>query len=127
MINFNYRKEDNIIYVKRQGEINFDDLLLYIGDMDEKIPLLKELYILDDFRESRPKFTASEYPKLVEEIKKRVKKYTKVQHAVIVNNPSNTVLSVIFEGLSVIIDKYAFKTFSTPEAGKFWLWQKHGV
>lgn len=121
MISFSYNKAENIIYAERRGEIGLEEVLTYIKCIDQNHQRLQNLYIIDDFRQSTSVFTRDEYPAMVEEISRRVNRYKQVKHAVIVDNPTETVLSILFEMISDSIENYTFKVFSTSEAAKHWL------
>lgn len=121
MITSKYNKEENIIYVERKGDISIKDLLEYIEELDYKYNDLKTLLLIDDLRNSVSTFLGNDYSSIIKEIETRIKRYDKVKCAVIVNQPKETALSILYKMTSKSIDKYAYETFSTLEAAKRWL------
>jgi hypothetical protein len=123
MIKFYYSTDDNIIYVKRTDEISLKDLFEYILAIDENFNGLNELRIVDDLTNSVRQSDEDDYSTLINEIKKRLIKYTKVKHAVIVNAPTETALSFLFQDTAKELNNYIFRAFCTFEAGKTWVTQ----
>jgi len=121
MINTNYNQDEDIVYVERFDEIDLQELLTYIISLDQEYKDLGSLYILDDIRDSTSKYEAKDYPVIIGEIQKRIKKYNEVRCALVVDTPFETVLSILYEDISKSVDNYNYKTFSTIEAAKSWL------
>lgn len=121
MIDFRYNKEENIVYVDRRNGVSLDEIIRYVENIDFSYQDLQNLYIIEDIRHSVSKFELDDYSIICNEIKKRASKYDEVRHAVIVDNPSNTVLSILFESFSEPIENYFYKTFSTIDLAKNWL------
>lgn len=121
MIEFRYNSEEDIIYLERSGDISLQDVLSCINSINQNFQSLQKLHIIDDLRHSVSTFKKEEYPVMINELKKRVNRYNQVKHAVIVNNPSDTALTILFAMKSKSIENYSFKIFSTIEAAKYWL------
>lgn len=123
MIRYSYDTSDNIICAVRVGNIQLSDLLESVYGIHREFNGLKNLSILDDSRGTTSDFTTNDFPVLLDAIRKLVSNYNEVRHAIIVDTPSNTVLSFLFEELSHVVQNYNFKTFSTTHAAKLWLIQ----
>ena len=124
MIEFSYNRDDEIIYVRRSGDVHFQDLIDYVLRLDNEFSDHSRVYILDDTRGSTPVHDhTNNYRQIAEEIKKRISGYAEVKHAVIASSPGNTALNIIFEILTSEIENYQFRVFSTLEASTVWLKQ----
>jgi hypothetical protein len=125
MIELSYHKDEDIIYVRRSGDIHFQDLIEYVLRLDNEFNAHDRLYILDDTSGSTPRHDhTNNYRQIAEEIKKRISRYTEVKHAIMASSPGNTALNIIFEALTSEIENYHFKVFSTIEASMVWLKQR---
>lgn len=121
MITTRYVKDQDIIYVERTSEIGLQEILAYIKSFDHDFKNFKDLYILDDFRDSISLFNKGDYPIMIQGLEKRLNRYDQVKHAVLVHNPSDTALSILFEMISKVLINYSYKTFSTEGAAISWL------
>jgi hypothetical protein len=124
MIEFSNNRDDDIIYVRRSGDIHFEELIEYVISLDKEFREHKRVFILDDTRGSNPIHDhTNNYRQIAEDIKKRISGYAEVKHAIIASSPGNTALNIIFEMLTSEIGNYQFKVFSTLEASMAWLKQ----
>ena len=121
MINTDYNQEDHIVYLRREGEIKIQDLMSVTKSVSHSFQNLQSLHIIDDVRNSISNFNSNYYPILIKEIGKVAKSFSEVRHAIIVDTPSDTVLSIMFEEISRNLDNYSYKTFSTEEGAKGWI------
>ena len=121
MIDVSYNKEENIIYISRCGEITLEDMINHIKIIDEDFKHLKKLNIIEDTRNSTSKYEITDLPKIIDELNKRMVNFKKVKTAMIVDLPSDTALSIYFEGISKNSEKFYYKTYSTLAAAKSWL------
>jgi hypothetical protein len=122
MIEITYNKDEDIIYVKRSGEIYLLDLVDYAIRIDEEFNELKNLYIIEDTRGSITKHNQKDdFYLIINEVKKRIHNYHKVKVAIIVDNPGDTALAFLYERLSKEVNNYYFKVFMTLKASKAWL------
>lgn len=125
MINFNYDKDEQIIYIDRQGKIDIQDLLTLAMNIIKSFPDPGNMLIIDDTRNSCLNFEADGIAILSEEIGKLAKYYKMVKHATIVESPVDTALNVLYEQLILNNENYFFKTFSTMNAARSWI--KSGI
>ncbi len=115
------KEEAGIFYVTRVGEITLQDIKSYIDQFDKSFKHYKRLFLIEDANQAIPKYKAEGLEEIHEEIKTRIGKYDIVKVAVIVNNPINTALSMLYANLSETIKNYHYKTFSTLEAAERWI------
>lgn len=121
MIEYKYNKKEDIFYVKRYGEVSFDNMIEYINNISKQSLNHKSLYLLTDTRESITKFNIEDFPFILNEIKKRLHNYEEVKDAIIVEAPLNAAFSMFFENISKELENYHYKAFSTVAAAKKWL------
>lgn len=125
MFDTNYIQEENILYMKRKGEIKIQDLFTQVQTTVSNYKDIKCLYILDDARDSNPQFSSRDYPDLSKKISDGLVHFLEVRHAILVDTPMNTTLGILFESIANKIQSYSFKAFFTEEDAKEWL--KGGV
>lgn len=122
MIEISYKEEDNIILVRRSGEIYVQDLINYINKIDQDFRELKRLYILDDAIGSVWKFNhKDDYDLLFHEIDKCARNFIRVYVAIVVDTPQYTAMADLYKLKTDKIKNYYFQFFSTPEAASSWL------
>ncbi len=125
MIHSSYKQGENILYMDRKDEIKMQDLFALVQDTISNYRDIKCLYILDDARNSTPKFSSQDYPELSKRVSDGLKHFLEVRHAILVDSPMNTALGILFEGIANEIPSYSFKTFFSEEDAKNWL--KEGI
>ena len=125
MIHTNYIQEENILHMDRTGEIKIEDLFAQVQKTVSDYKEIKCLYILDDARNSKPQFSARDYPALSSKISEGLVHFREVRHAILVDTPMNAALGILFETIATKIPSYSFKAFFTEEAAKDWL--KDGI
>jgi len=124
MIVSKYNKEDNIIYMHRSGDVYLEDIITNIKNNGKNLQSLKNVFVLEDIRESTTKFKEKDYPKIVEEVKNVLVNIKKIYSALVVENIQDTALSLLFEMISENVSGYEYKTFCTVDAAKKWLFMK---
>jgi len=95
----------------KQDEIKMQDLFALVQDTISNFKDIKCLYILDDARNSAPKFSSRDYPELSKRVGDGLVHFLEVRHAILVDSPMNTALGILFEGMANEIPSYSFKTF----------------
>lgn len=126
MIEYNYNKDEDIIYVKRQGEISFDDLMEYVHNIYNDFQTHNRIFVLTQTIETELIFNPKDYPILINEIRKHLDSIDVYRDAIVISKSLNVAYSVIFEKLSIEIQNYSYKTFSIKEAAKEWLLKEQG-
>lgn len=123
MIETCYSKEENIVYQFRKGSVGLLELMDNIDKLNEEYSHLALINIVDDIRGSTPDFMEQDFGMILMAIKSHSVNYKRINCAVIVNEPHNAALSIMFESEALIIDNFFYKTFSTAKAAKEWLEQ----
>jgi hypothetical protein len=122
MIEISHNQTENLIQVNRTGEIQIQDVIDYIQRIDQDFNEQNNLYVLDDTRSSLSNYNhKDDYDRLIEEMEKCIRKFSRVHVAIVVDTPANAALSDIYKVMTNRISNYFFRIFSTPEAAKSWL------
>lgn len=121
MINFTFKEEKNTVYIERFGDVHLPELLEHVNKMDEALKGRDDIHLLEDIRQSKVMFTQKDYPELVDFVKKRAGIYKEIRHAIVVTDPHDTALSILYQMAAMEIGNYTFKIFSTPEEAKKWI------
>ena len=120
MIEFNFNKSEQILYVECSGKIEIDDMFQYVKKLGNDDTLPRKLLILEDARKSDVQFTEKQIPELITKLEVILPKYKTISHAVIHSDPLNTAYAIILEN-KVEKENYRLNVFSTVQAAKKWL------
>ena len=121
MIEYSFNKDENILYLKRIGDIFLDDILNIIDELNSQMENCRQIYILQDTSESSMKYNTDDLNPMILEFKQRIKNFDIVRIANYTEDPVETAVAFVFEELTLQIDKFHHKTFSTYENAKLWL------
>jgi hypothetical protein len=122
MIEISHNIEDNIIHLKRSGEIYVGDLIEIIHRINKDFIELKELNVLDDTGQSVSKFNHGEdYNQIITAVGQIATNFDHIRHSIVADTPANAALSSIYEMFTGRISNYTFRFFSSDEAAKHWL------
>lgn len=122
MITISYKEEENLIQIKREGDIYAQDLIELIQRVDQDFKDSEKLYIVDDTGQSVSKFNhQDDYIQISTEIEKITSNFDHVYHAIVAETPANAALSSIYEMYASRIPNYTFNFFSSSEAAVQWL------
>lgn len=121
MIEYKYKMDEDIVYVKRQGEITLNDLKNYVYNIYNDFKSHKRIFILTEIIDTELRFKLTDYPMLITEISKHLHYIEKFRDAFVTTKPLSTAYSVAFERKSKSISNYSFKTFSEFNYAKAWL------
>jgi len=121
MIDFSFNEEENILHVKRIGEIHTQDILDVIDSVNNSFKNTKYLYILQDTTESSMKYNMNDLNLMIEKFQEKLNNYNIVKIANYTTDPLETATALIFEEHANRISKLHHKTFSTIEYAKHWL------
>ena len=120
MIEFNFNKSEQILYVECSGEIEIDDMFKYVKKLGNDDTLPRKLLILEDAKKSYVQFTEKQLPELITKLEVILPKYKTIRHAVIHSEPLNTAYAIILDN-KVEKENYRLKVFSTVQAARKWL------
>lgn len=122
MINTSFLAEEDTIYIQRTGQTTLDDMLELVQLIDNQLQGKKEIFIIDDTRESNIEYNRdTDLKKIISEIEKGLSRYKAIYVATIVDDPQTTAFALLYEKLANQIPDYHFQVVSTMEAAKGWL------
>ena len=125
MISISYLSKTKIIYVFCEGTIDLNQLIGSVDSLDKNLKDYKNPKIIFDYRNAILSFNqnliAIDIHKLRDHVASKMKNYTKVDHAVVVNELNNKTVNMFYMEISKIIKNYTFKIFSDIEAAESWL------
>ncbi len=117
-----YDEHDGITYVKYTGEINTKDIIEYVEWLGKRKYLPHELRIMSDMaRASFREVMQDELPLILRVVKDILPHFHYIRDALIPASPHETALTMLYEKLSLILENYYIKVFSTEEAALKWL------
>lgn len=125
MINTQYNKEENIIFITQMRSIGLAEALEALQYLQKEYHHLDKIYILEDSRNSTFKFKTTDLQVLLNAIKTMASGFKEVRHADMMDNPFNTALAYLYAQLASQIQNYTYKPFSTEKAALKWL--KKGI
>jgi len=120
MIKRLFNESTSVLEAKFEGEVNILQIVEYIRETKDSDHYPRTLKILTDARNVIMNFRAEDLGVIVEANYKSLAKYDYIIDAFILDSPTETALSILFDEL-VKSNKYKFKIFSTIEAASKWL------
>lgn len=120
MIEYKFNTESNILEANYIGEVTCDEVINYIQTTKNNHQLPRVLKIISDTRNGLFNFSISDLDTIVDANNQSLENYDTIIDAIIVDNPKNTVLTVLFKQLANT-KKYKFEIFATKDAALNWL------
>ena len=120
MITIKFDEKTGILLSTWKGDINLNQIIDYIDSVRLNEDYPRRLKILSDSKDSNFVILPEDLPKIVEANKKSLKQYDTIIDAMLVANPHDTAMSILYQELSAI-PNYFFKIFSTTEKAPEWL------
>jgi hypothetical protein len=120
MIENKFNIKDNVLEANYIGNVPVSEVIDYIRATKNNIQYPRVLKIISDTRNALFNFSISDLDKIVEENNQSLENYDAIIDAIIVDNPKNTVLTVLYQMLSKT-KKYKFEIFATKKAALEWL------
>ncbi len=120
MITTNYNQKDGILETVFEGNISLEEVLNYITLSDFDLEMPGTLKILSDSRKAKFSVDPENLEAVVEATKNITDYHPYIIDAVIVDDPMDTALLMLYEKISPV-KKYKVKVFSTPESARAWL------
>ena len=120
MIAINFDEKTGILLSTWKGDIDLNQIVDYIDSvrLNENYPRL--LKILSDSKDSNFVLLPEDLPKIVVANINSLKQYDTIIDAMVVTNPRDTAMSILYQELSAI-PNFFFKIFSTTEKALEWL------
>jgi hypothetical protein len=120
MIEEKFNSKTGILETKFKGDITLLAVLNYMIRTKENKTYPRTLKIITDSRQAIFNFSIQDLNILMEENLKLLEKYNSIRDAIIVDNPKNMVLTMLYSKMTET-NKDKFKIFSTKEAALYWL------
>ncbi len=117
---FQHDEELKILRVRYPGMLTKEEIIAHYDELRTNRDFHRNIRILIDCRDSTFTVKPEEVPELTAAAKKAVMEYDFVKEAMMVSDPYETVIVVLFEK-GINIPNYRFKIFYTEEAALDWL------
>jgi len=122
MISQRFDKEHNILFVTNEGRVNFESMKIYFSSLKNYVSETQTLFILEDARKAKVKFSSIDLPKLSNELSKVASFYTHVYHAVIFEEQRNIAYAMMLND-GILKQNYVLKVFSDESLARDWVSQ----
>lgn len=120
MVESKFNNISNILETNYLGEVACNEVIDYIRATKLNTEFPRTLKIISDTRKGLFNFSIEDLGKIVEENNQSLENYDAIIDAIIVDNPKNTVLTVLYKQLANT-KKYKFEIFATKAAALDWL------
>ena len=120
MIEEKFNKKTNVLETVYIGNVNLTEVVNYIVATKNNKHFPRVLKIISDARNAEFNFSIDDLTIIMEENYKSLENYSSIIDAILVDNPKNTVLSVLYKELAKN-KKYKFEIFATKTAALTWL------
>ncbi len=120
MVVSEFNQQTGILVSKFEGHINLKEVLDYIISTKNNKTYPRHLKIITDASQAIFNFSFTDLQHIVVENEKSLEQYDSITDAIIVNDPINTALSILYQELEKNM-KYEFSIFSTKKASLEWL------
>ena len=120
MVSTLFNPQTKILESKFEGNVTLAEVVNYIVATKENKTYPRKLKILTDSVDGIFNFTIEDLKIIVEENYKSLEKYELIIDAIIIDDPNNTVLSMLYLELAKT-NKYKFEIFATKSAALDWL------
>jgi hypothetical protein len=120
MVTVQFNQQTHILETKFEGNVTLAEIVNYIIATKENKTYPRKLKILTDSVDAVFNFTIEDLEIIVEENFKSLAKYELIIDAIIIDDPKNTVLSMLYLELAKT-NKYRFEIFATKSAALDWL------
>jgi hypothetical protein len=120
MVSTLFNPQTKILESKFEGNVTLAEVVNYIVATKENKTYPRKLKILTDSIGAIFDFSIKDLEIIVEENIKSLEKYDSIIDAIIIDDPKNTVLSMLYLELTKT-NKYKFEIFATKSAALDWL------
>ena len=120
MVTAKFNQQTNILESKFEGNVTLAEVVNYIIATKKNKSYPRKLKILTDSIDAIFNFSIEDLEIIVEENIKSLEKYNLIIDAIIIDDPKNTVLSMLYLELAKS-NKYKFEIFATKSAAIDWL------
>lgn len=120
MVTTNFNIKTGNLESKFDGDIYLTEIVNYIIATKENSTYPRTLKIITDATKASFNFSIDDLEIILDENYKSLEKYNYIIDAIIIDNPKNTAISMLYQELAKT-NKYKFGVFSTIEAATEWL------
>lgn len=120
MVKYRFNLNNNILETDYVDKVTAHEVIDYIRATKNNEQLPRMLKIISDTRNGVFNFSITDLEKIVEENNQSLEKYEGIIDAIVVDNPKNTVLTVLYKKISKT-KNYKFEIFATKKAALDWL------
>lgn len=120
MVNVEFNYKSGILETTFKGEIYLKEIIDYIISTKENKSYPRILKIITDSRNANFNFTINDLEAIISENNKSLEKYDFIIDAIIVDNPKETAISMLYQEIGKNV-KYKFDVFNSKEAAIKWL------
>ena len=119
MIEQEYNTEQNILFVKLTGRVDFENMKAYFLSLKNYSDHTTNLFVLEDSRGISTKFTTEHLSQLSKTLNKVSKHYIEVNHAVVLEKSKDIALAMIIN--ESLDENYVINVFTDKELALDWL------
>ncbi len=124
MVTYNYNEGKEYIEAVFKDKINQGEIVNYINSLMKENHLPENLKGIIDARNASFGFHPADLYNIIEVNVKMFSRFNTLKVAIIITNPVDTALAMIFTRL-IQLERYRFKVFTTPEAAERWISKGH--
>lgn len=120
MVTVKFNQQTKILESKFEENVTLQEIVNYIVATKDNKTYPRKLKIITDSCDAIFNFAIEDLEIIVEENNKSLEKYDSIVDAIIVDDPKNTVLSMLYMELAKT-SKYKFEIFASKSAALDWL------
>ena len=121
MLEFNFNEEKQLLVDTATGIIGLNDIISHYEKLPEYQCKTRRLKVLIDVRKSQFELELPELSRTTETVRSALHHFETIDEAILVDEPTATAVTVIFQNYNSNLERYQFKIFSTREAAEDWL------
>ncbi|WP_111707088.1 hypothetical protein [Lutibacter citreus] len=120
MLEYKFNENSNILEVNYSGTVTLSEIVNYIINTKNNKKYPRTLKIISNSEKAIFDFSIDDLNIIVEENNKSLKNYDCIIDAILIDNPINTVLTMLYKELAEI-NNYKIEIFATKSAALNWL------
>ena len=121
MKSYSLNENDQILILTAIGKQSLKDIIDHYLYLSKTNDLPKDLKCLIDCREAIFELDHNELNFTTKSVNLALQNYDRINEAILVEKPFETVIANLFEELNAPLENYTFQVFSTEEAALNWL------
>jgi phosphoketolase len=116
-----FNQQSEILETEFTKDVTLEEIINYIISIKENKTYPRLLKVKTNATKANFDFSINALKTIAIENDKLLEKYDFIRHAIIVDNPRTTAISMLYKKLAEKNDKYRFNVFSTDEGASDWL------